>query len=147
MSWNLFDYQKTGKIDIYILIHKEFVFIPIYARGVQAKNLISENKASILINMMCDNLACICFVAVSSISLISSSEGQLAQILGRYVPEQNQKSRPVTQANFFIEKTQKPIKTEINLLIFLDLSHNRCKKIQILLSSRAKCPNFSYFYI
>ena len=75
MSWNLFDYQEIGKIDIYILIHKEFVFIPIYARGIQAKNLISENKASILINMMCDNLACICFVAVSSISLISSSEG------------------------------------------------------------------------
>ena len=35
----------------------------------------------------------------------------------------------------------------MNLLIFLDLTYNLGQKFQILLSSRAKYQNFSYFYL
>ena len=45
--------------------------------------------------------------------------GRLAQILGRYVPWQNQKSRPTIRAKFFIIKPPETYKNDMNLLIFL----------------------------
>ena len=61
-------------------------------------------------------------------------EGGLSEILGRYVPRQNQKSRPITLAKCFIEYTPKTCENDMNLLIFLDLRYNPCKNLKILLS-------------
>ena len=72
--------------------------------------------------------------------------GQLAQILGRYVPWQNQKVDPITRAKFFIEKPPKTYENDMNLLIFLDLTYNPCKMSNFALF-KGKMSNFFLFYL
>ena len=49
---------------------------------------------------------------------------------GGNLPPAGPESRPITRAKFFIEKQPNIYKNDTNLLIFLDLTCNRCKNFK-----------------